>query len=1535
MSEYSSIKLPTFDGKDANFSMFWMRFKAYAGVKGFLQALQEVPDKDMPLDEATVLDLTDPQEALQIAAKKRNALAVASYTMAFTTNTLMMYVQRATTENWPGGLSHLITRALFARYRPRDNISHVELRLMLNKVQMKNNDSPEKLFEQLSAIEAAYGDNDLHVDEADLMAIVFTEAPKMYQSVLSGVQLEKNTNLKMTDLEAAMYQVWRQNNAVKNRDDDKEVALAAVTEITCFKCGAKGHKSNDPRCPKYKKRVWKQGKKGKDENDGTKCKHCGKPHPSDTCWSLPENASKRPANYKGKVQEVGAAAISGDSTTCKSVEYMLAGIEFPTDISILEDPNVWIADSATTVHNTPYSLGMVNLKKVNEGETITMANGTSENTSMVGDMRGMMCDHNGNQVAPVRMGSVKILPSGKFNLFSLSKLTKDGWTMTGDKNGIQMVKGDMKVVFDLIIPTKEGILYAIYIQRGVVELAGTTQDEKAMKPKAVVKIPIKKAHEMFGHSSEEATRKTANALGIVLSRGELGTCEACTEAKAKQKNLHAKAPDKTKKAEEVNGRVYLDLSTIKAPKNLNVTVSLPVWRIIVDEKTGFKTSDFYDKKNRMVDPTCALFQRWKESNKPVKIVRMDNAGENKVLEEKSNGASWKLGIKYEYTARDTPQQNSLAEVGFALIANKGRALMANANVPLKIRYKVVSEAFKTATLLDGLVVVTIDGKTATRYEHWAESIPQFTQHLRTWGEAGTVKIKTLATAKVADRGLQCMFVGYAIKHSPDTYRMWNPNTNKVLITRDIIWLRRMYYNIKMKAGEVSIPDGQLVDANQDEEEVATEIIIEGADNAANMPPENEEAITKYDEGMDDDETTEDDRHTDEDEDQQEHYTTRYGRVVNKPTLYNPEVGMMGAMLTDAETNYYNAVGSIEMEFACVGAGLGGGFIDTNELHVMKFNEAMATQDKNHWIRAVDEEHQRMKDHGVFQPVNQKDLKAGTKIISSTWSMKKKSNGVFRARMVARGFEQIPGKHYDDQTKASPVISHMTVMIMFTLMTMGGLYAHILDVNGAFLLGEFDRGEEIHLEVPQGFEKFYEPGTVLLLKKTLYGLIQAAIAFWKTLGKSFKRLEYKRSHADPCLHYRWENEQLVLWASWVDDLIACGPKDLVLKEVQRMKGEFKCDDGGAMTEYVGGKIDYKPEDHTMKITQPVLLQSFEDEFEVNKQGREVLTPAGPNTVLGIDELNPEGNDELKTMYRKGVGKLLHLTRWSRPEIMNAVRELSRHAAVASQKHINAMLRCMSYCVQTSKRGKFLKPNMKWDGSKNTQFVIYGMSDSDFAKDPLERRSVSGYCTFLCGVPISEKSKMQNHMTLSVTEAEAASAVTCAQDMLFAMHLLESVGLQVKKPMFLYVDNKGAVDLFNGWGVSGRTRHVAVKLNFLRELKEEGTIEVKWFPSEKNAADLFTKNLGGELFDTHAKMFCGDDEYYNTKVGTKKKDSRSNKVLKLQGESVRAPKLPSLVWSVTERLQLANGIDPNGKDPNGKDVNESNEKSQMRRVNEKSE
>ena len=105
-------------------------------------------------------------------------------------------------------------------------------------------------------------------------------------------------------------------------------------------------------------------------------------------------------------------------------------------------------------------------------------------------------------------------------------------------------------------------------------------------------------------------------------------------------------------------------------------------------------------------------------------------------------------------------------------------------------------------------------------------------------------------------------------------------------------------------------------------------------------------------------------------------------------------------------------------------------------------------------------------------------------------------------------------------------------------------------------------------------------------------------------------------------------------------------------------------------------------------------------------------------------------------------------------------------------------------------------------------------------------------------------MQNVVALSVTEAEEVAATECVQDMLFAMHLLESLGLQVKKPMIIEIDNKGGKDIVDSWSTSGRTRHIAIKHNFLRELKEEGTIFVKWIPTEENTSDLrFIKTLVG--------------------------------------------------------------------------------------------
>ena len=182
------------------------------------------------------------------------------------------------------------------------------------------------------------------------------------------------------------------------------------------------------------------------------------------------------------------------------------------------------------------------------------------------------------------------------------------------------------------------------------------------------------------------------------------------------------------------------------------------------------------------------------------------------------------------------------------------------------------------------MLITIDGKVATRYVHFFRSNPSFLHHLQTWGEAGTIKIKNKGTPKIVDRGLQCgMFAGYATNRTGDTYRMWDPDTSRVHETRDIIWLKRMFFfkptiphdfaivneenDIDIvipqhKAGESTTPDGESTDPDD-----------------ADVPPD--DSLGERESGKDDDDSS---SASSEGTNAQDRATTstRSGRIINKP-----------------------------------------------------------------------------------------------------------------------------------------------------------------------------------------------------------------------------------------------------------------------------------------------------------------------------------------------------------------------------------------------------------------------------------------------------------------------------------------------------------------------------------------------------------------------------------------------------------------------------------------------------------------------------
>jgi hypothetical protein len=242
-----------------------------------------------------------------------------------------------------------------------------------------------------------------------------------------------------------------------------------------------------------------------------------------------------------------------------------------------------------------------------------------------------------------------------------------------------------------------------------------------------------------------------------------------------------------------------------------------------------------------------------------------------------------------------------------------------------------------------------------------------------------------------------------------------------------------------------------------------------------------------------------------------------------------------------------------------------------------------------------------------------------------------------------------------------------------------------------------------------------------------------------------------------------------------------------------------------------------------------------------------TPAGPKTSI----LHPKPGDPLispedQFKFRSVVGMLLYLVKHSRPDISNAVRELSKVADGATPGHWKTMLRLVKYVVDTEDYGLKIKPNRK-----DEMFVLEGISDSEYAGDTDTRISVYGYIIYFCGAPIAWKSKSGKSVTLSSTEAEYFALSEVAKEIIFIKQVIESMGYKMSYPIIIKVDNVGAIYLANNYTTSQRTKHIDIRQHFVREFIEDGILKILFVKSEDNDADIYTKNTSEELFNKHAR------------------------------------------------------------------------------------
>jgi hypothetical protein len=130
------------------------------------------------------------------------------------------------------------------------------------------------------------------------------------------------------------------------------------------------------------------------------------------------------------------------------------------------------------------------VKKTKGG--ITVGNGEVMVANRIGDIPCEIMDKHGSSVTTGMMTEVAWMKGLPFNLFSLTKMMKKGWTLRGDKtSGITLAMADKKLVFDIPIET-----YAKCMRR--TEAAAQTQ---------ATPMSVEKAHCVLGHQSEVAAQK--------------------------------------------------------------------------------------------------------------------------------------------------------------------------------------------------------------------------------------------------------------------------------------------------------------------------------------------------------------------------------------------------------------------------------------------------------------------------------------------------------------------------------------------------------------------------------------------------------------------------------------------------------------------------------------------------------------------------------------------------------------------------------------------------------------------------------------------------------------------------------------------------------------------------------------------------------------------------------------------------------------------------------------------------------------------
>jgi len=246
----------------------------------------------------------------------------------------------------------------------------------------------------------------------------------------------------------------------------------------------------------------------------------------------------------------------------------------------------------------------------------------------------------------------------------------------------------------------------------------------------------------------------------------------------------------------------------------------------------------------------------------------------------------------------------------------------------------------------------------------------------------------------------------------------------------------------------------------------------------------------------------------------------------------------------------------------------------------------------------------------------------------------------------------------------------------------------------------------------------------------------------------------------------------------------------------------------------------------------------------------------------------------------VGSIMYDMLGSRRDLAYTICTLSKHNNRPTRSHHTALQRVFHYLQQTQYTA------IRYEYSKTEPPVfpkMDGCSDSDWAGDKDQRSSTSGYVFSLCGRAILRKSRKQDVVATSTTEAEYVGLTEAAKESVWLRRLLielesrvardttlnitgdhlrllneqlksldtgpneitndcvHKVTLTSTTPQTIYADNQGAIKLSHNPQFHARTKHIDIRYHYIRTARQRNEVLVAYIPTMNMTADILTKAL----------------------------------------------------------------------------------------------